>query len=322
LVDMKWIPLISRGPKANTTMGNDSVSSEGVVGNANGARNESLPLKENVPQVTKHAGKWRPLDETEILKAANVSKVTRRGTREIDTKKSFDLSMPTKSILLERKLRSAEGPDEKGLPLPEGKHDTRTHSKCDYPGKSEMVAMLWLENAEIEPQIIENESGAVKAKLLIGREKKELMFGPSPLEAIRPVGDHGTNLGGPSKGVEVHFNSSRKNTTMNVGGTSKVGVAKDVRIWTPIHQELLFMISRDGPRFQSSLDFSLSSDQWDKPLKGSMKIVDTQGKSVSVPLIEGDPSAKSDDPEAKRRSSVSAYLSIRYLMQSPCSTLI
>ena len=68
----------------------------------------------------------------------------------------------------------------------------------------------------------------------------------------------------PLIGVEVLFNSSRKNTTMNVGGTNEVGVAKDVRIWAPIHQELLFMISRDGPRFQSSLDLSLSSDQWGK----------------------------------------------------------
>ena len=69
MVDMKWIPLISGGPKANTTMGgnkNESVPSDGVRENA------TEVSKENV---RKPGGGWRPLDEAEILKTANVSKV-------------------------------------------------------------------------------------------------------------------------------------------------------------------------------------------------------------------------------------------------------
>merc|ERR1719356_1578922 len=143
-----------------------------------------------------------------------------------------------------------------------------------------------------------DKSGAAKAKLLIGRERMDLWPLRTVHYAIRPVGDEGTSKGGPSRGVEVLFNSSRNNTAMNVSGTN----GKQIR--ATIHQELLFMISGKRPRYQDSLDFSLSSDQWDKPLHGNMKIVDTLGKAVSVPLIECEmpncPSAKSKQPDAKR----------------------
>ena len=62
--------------------------------------------------------------------------------------------------------------------------------------------MLWLESAEIEPQMLQDEA-AVKAKLLIGREKMDLnfVFVKRPVHyAIRPVGDEGTSKGGPSRG--------------------------------------------------------------------------------------------------------------------------
>ena len=90
MVDMKWIPLISGGPKANKTEGgnkNESVSSDGVRENA------TEVSKENV---RKPAGGWRPLDEAEILKTANVSKVKKEnniggdgGTKDEWTKKDL-----------------------------------------------------------------------------------------------------------------------------------------------------------------------------------------------------------------------------------------
>ena len=148
MVDMKWIPLISGGPKANTTMGgnkNESVPSDGV------SENGTEVSKENA---RKPAGEWRPLDEAEILKTANVSEVkkenniggdggqkdewtkkdlkmtpqkrSRRSTWEIDTKKSFGSSIPVKNTLMERKLRSVEeGSDEKV----KEKNDTETNLK-------------------------------------------------------------------------------------------------------------------------------------------------------------------------------------------------
>ena len=78
--------------------------------------------------------------------------------------------------------------------------------QCNYRGKSEKVAMLWLESAEIEPQMLQDESGAAKAKLLIGREKMDLNFVlvKRPVHyAIRPVGDEGTSKGGPSRGKRL-----------------------------------------------------------------------------------------------------------------------
>ena len=72
--------------------------------------------------------------------------------------------------------------------------------QCDYGGKSEKVAMLWPESAEIEPQMLQDESGAVKAKLLIGRERMDLWPLRTVHYAIRPVGDEGTSKGGPSRG--------------------------------------------------------------------------------------------------------------------------
>ena len=155
LVDMKWIPLISGGPKANTTVGgnkNDSVPSDGE--NATEFSNKS---KENV---RKPAGEWRPLDETEILKTANVSKVkkenntggdggqkdewtkkdlkmtpqnrSRRSTWEIDTKKSFGFSTPVRNIPAERKLRSVQESDEKV----KEKNETKTNLKVN-------ISLIW-----------------------------------------------------------------------------------------------------------------------------------------------------------------------------------
>ena len=60
--------------------------------------------------------------------------------------------------------------------------------------------MLWLESAEIEPQMFQDESGATKAKLLIGRERMDLWPLYTVHYAIRPVGDEGTSKGGPSRG--------------------------------------------------------------------------------------------------------------------------
>ena len=75
MVDMKWIPLISGGPKANTTMG--------------GQKDE-----------------WTKKD----LKITPQNR-SRRSTWEIDTGilgKSFGLSTPVRNTPLERKLRSVE----------------------------------------------------------------------------------------------------------------------------------------------------------------------------------------------------------------------
>ena len=136
---------------------NVSLPSDGVVENATWVRNESIPLIEN-----ESLGKWRPLDETEILKAAKVSKVnnsgddagskknwtkkdvnmptqnrSRRSAWEINTKKPFDLSTPVRNILVERKLRSAEGTDDKI----EEKNDKETDSKV-YQSTMEITCTI------------------------------------------------------------------------------------------------------------------------------------------------------------------------------------